>query len=323
MTNLHINEIGSGLYTILGAGGSIGTELFTILSEKGKSVRLVSRQGRPVAGAAEVMAADISDPLQARRAISGSSIVFLCVGLAYDFRIWKETWPKIIQNVMDACIEAGIPLMFFDNVYMYGLVDGPMTEDTPYNPVSKKGELRAGIADKIMSSVRKGELMASIVRSADFYGPAADRTGIPNFAVINKLAKGQKALVLGRDDMPHSYTFVPDAVKAMYLLAEDPSSFNQIWHLPTANPAPNGKEYVQMVAAALKVKPRYMKLNGLMIRLAGLFDRTTYELHEMLYQVNHPYIFDSSKFERHYNFKPTSYEEGIDLAIKDLIVAGK
>lgn len=306
---------GTELYTILGAGGIIAKELTNELLKNSKNVRLVSRQGKPVTGVQEVMAADITDALQTRRAVSGSTMVFLCAGLAYNHKIWQAAWPQIIQNVIHACSEGGVPLVFFDNVYMYGLVDGPMTEDTPYNPRSKKGEVRALIANKIMDRVKEGRLTATIARAADFYGPGADTTGVMNLLVIDKLAKGQKANWLGNDQVTHSYTFTPDAGKALYLLANDPSSFNQIWHLPTTNPAPNGKEYVQMVAEALKVTPRHSKLNGFMVKLAGLFNTTIGELHEMMYQNNYPYIFNSAKFEKHFNFKPTSYEEGIKLTV--------
>jgi nucleoside-diphosphate-sugar epimerase len=298
------------LYTILGAGGVIANELTKELQANGKKVRLVSRNPKAV-GTAETMAADITDALQTRRAVSGSSMVVLCAGLAYNHKIWEEAWPKIIQNVIHSCSEAGIPLIFFDNVYMYGLVDGPMTEDTPYNPRSKKGEIRAMIASKITDRVKEGRLTATIARAADFYGPGADKSGIMNLLVIDKLLKGKAANWLGSDQYTHSYTFTPDAGKALYMLTQDSSSFNQIWHLPTTNPAPNGKEYIEMVAGILQVKPRYMRLTGLMIRLAGLFDTTTSELHEMLYQSNYPYIFDSTKFEQHFNFKPTSYEDGL------------
>lgn len=318
MANTQVNATGSGLYTILGAGGSIARELTGVLLENGKQVRLVSRHVGQVDGVSDIIAADITDPLQTRRAVSGSSVVFLTAGLAYDHKLWQHAWPKIIQNVIDACSEGGIPLIFFDNVYMYGLVNGPMTEETPYNPGSKKGMVRAAIANQIMDSVKQGKLTATIARSADFYGPAADKTGILNIMVINKLAKGQKANWIGNDQVTHSYTFVPDAGKALYLLASDPSSFNQVWHLPTTNPAPNGKGYIEMVAAALKVEPRYTKLGSFMIRLAGLFDKTIRELYEMMYQTTHPYIFDSSKFEKHFNFKPTSYEEGIALTVKNI-----
>jgi len=304
------------LYTILGAGGVIANDLTKELLGNGKKVRLVSRKPASIPGVMETIAADIIDPLQTRRAISGSSMVFLCAGLAYNHKVWEVAWPKIIQNVIHACSEAGIPFVFFDNVYMYGRVDGPMTEETPYNPCSKKGEVRALIARKVMDRVKEGRLTATIARAADFYGPGADKTGILNLLVTTKLSKGKTANWLGSDKYTHSYTYTPDAAKGLYLLSQDPSSFNQIWHLPTTNPAPNGKEYIEMIAGILDVKPRYMRLTGFMIRLAGLFDVTVAELHEMLYQSNYPYIFDSTKFEQHFSFKPTGYEDGLRATLK-------
>ncbi|SFE54901.1 Nucleoside-diphosphate-sugar epimerase [Chitinophaga sp. CF118] len=299
------------LYTILGAGGVIANELTKELLNNGKKVRLVSRNPKMIDGVTDTVAADITDPLQTRRAVSGSSMVFLCAGLAYNHKVWEIAWPKIIQNVIHSCSEAGVPLIFFDNVYMYGRVDGAMTEQTPYNPCSKKGEIRALIANKIMDRVKEGRLTATIARCADFYGPGADTTGVMNLLAIGKLAKGKTANWLGSDKHTHSYTYTRDAAKGLYLLSQDRSTFNQVWHLPTSNPAPNGKEYIEMIAKIADVKPRYTRLTGFMIRLAGLFDTTVGELHEMLYQSNYPYIFDSTKFERHFNFKPTSYEEGI------------
>ena len=34
-------------------------------------------------------------------------------------------------------------------------------------------------------------------------------------------------------------------------------------------------------------------------------------MNEMLYQYDSDYLFDSSKFEKKFNFKPTSYADGI------------
>jgi nucleoside-diphosphate-sugar epimerase len=303
------------LYTILGAGGVIANELTNELLANRKNVRLVSRKPGIVPGT-EVMAADITDPLQTRRAISGSSMVFLCAGLAYNHKVWETAWPKIIQNVIHACSEAQVPLIFFDNVYMYGKVDGPMTETTPYNPLSRKGEIRALIAGKVMDRVKEGRLTATIARSADFYGPNADKTGVLNMLAINNLSKGKSASWLGADNVTHSYTYTPDAGKGLYMLSQDTSTFNQIWHLPTANPAPNGKEYIELIAQIAGVKPNYYRLRGWMVKAAGMFDTTISELHEMLYQNNYPYIFDSTKFEKHFNFCPTSYEDGIRTTLK-------
>jgi len=249
--------------------------------------------------------------------VKGSSIVFLTAGLKYDIKVWSDAWPKIMTNVINACKETGAKLIFFDNVYSYGLVNGPMKEDTPYHPSSKKGTIRAAVATQLQNEIKAGNITATIARAADFYGPGANKTGFLNILIIDKLKKNSTAMWLGKDDQTHSYTFTPDAANGLYLLSQDDSSWNQVWHLPTANPAPDGKGYVNMIAAQMGVKPKHMKLGSFMLTLSGLFDSTIKEMKEMLYQSNYPYIFDSSKFEQHFNVKPTSYEEGIRLTLAE------
>lgn len=304
------------LYTILGAGGIIADELAAELVKHQKRVRLVSRSPKSVNGITDLAPADLTDAAQTKKAVKGSSIVFLTAGLKYDIKVWADAWPKIMTNVINACKEAGAKLIFFDNVYMYGLVNGPMKEDAPYHPSSKKGTVRAAIATQLLNEVKAGNLTATIARAADFYGPRADKTGFLNLLIIDKFKKNSSALWLGKDDQPHSYTFTPDAAKGLYLLSQDDTSWNQVWHLPTANPAPDGKGYIQLIAAQMNAKPKYMKLGSFMLTLSGLFDTTIREIKEMLYQNNHPYIFDSSKFEQHFKVKPTSYEEGIRLTVE-------
>lgn len=304
------------MYTILGAGGVIANELAKELVKNGKQVRLVSRSPQSVAGITDLVAADITDAAQTRRAVAGATVVFLTAGLKYDHKVWGETWPRIMTNVIEACKAEGAKLIFFDNVYPYGLVNGPMTETAAYNPVSKKGKIRAAIATQLMDEVKAGRITATIARAADFYGPGADKTGFLNLLIIDKFRKNSSAMWLGKDNVTHSYTFTPDAGKGLYLLSQDDSSWNQIWHLPTTNPAPDGKGYMELIARQMGVKPKYMRLNSFLIGISGLFDTTIRELKEMLYQNNYPYVFDSSKFEKHFNVKPTSYEEGIRLTLQ-------
>jgi hypothetical protein len=57
-----------------------------------------------------------------------------------------------MRNAIEAAKRANARLVFFDNVYMYGKVDGVMTEETPFNPCSKKGEIRAEIATSLLKN---------------------------------------------------------------------------------------------------------------------------------------------------------------------------
>ena len=299
------------LTTILGAGGPISNELVKILSARGAPIRLVSRSARPTPGA-EVVSADISDQDQAIRAVAGSSVVHLLVGLKYDVNVWREQWPRIMANTIEACKRTQARLIFFDNVYMYGRVAGPMTEESPYAPVSKKGEIRARIATMLTEEVKAGRLTAMIARCADFYGPGAAH-GLPNTLVFDPFAKRSKASWLVNDAVPHSLTFTPDAAHGLATLAESELAWNQVWHLPTAANALTGKQVIEIAAQAFGVPPKYRVLSRPMLKAVGWFNPLVGELYEMLYQNDSPYLFDSNKFGRAFGFGGTPYSDGIRI----------
>lgn len=146
------------LHTILGAGGVIADTLTPELISRQIPVRLVSRHPKAPLPGTTTVAADLTDASQALQAITGSSIVYLCIGLPYNYSIWRQQWPRIMDNTISACQKTNARLIFFDNVYMYGKTDGPMTEETPYDPSSRKGDLRARLATQVMSEVRKGNI---------------------------------------------------------------------------------------------------------------------------------------------------------------------
>ncbi|MCD8165134.1 MAG: NAD(P)H-binding protein, partial [Bacteroides sp.] len=78
------------LHTLLGGNGTIATALYPLLLEYNERVRLVSRNPKPVAGV-ESVAADMLDRDAVFRAIKGSDIVYLVIGIQYNAKIWKGT----------------------------------------------------------------------------------------------------------------------------------------------------------------------------------------------------------------------------------------
>jgi len=298
------------MITILGAGGTIGDKLAKLLAARNQPFRVVGRSPQPTPGATETLAADLTDRDQTIRAVAGSTVVHLLVGLKYDHKVWQAVWPRIMDNTIEACKRAGAKLVFFDNVYMYGRVRGPMTEETPFNPCSKKGEIRAKIATTLIREWEAGALTGMIARAADFYGPDTRNSG-PHILVFDPLSKQKKALLLVDDSVPHSFTYTPDAAQSLVQLAESATAWNQTWHVPTAPNPPTGKEFVTMAAKELGVPPKYRVLNKLLIRMAGWTDPLIRESYEMLYQNDSSYLFDSSKFAKEFGFGGTSYAEGI------------
>ncbi len=304
------------MQSILGAGGAIGIELAKALPAFTSKIRLVSRNPQKVNATDELFPADLLNADEVNKAVKGSYIVYVTVGFPYNLKVWKKSWPTFISNVIQACMEHHCKLVFFDNIYMYDqdYLNG-MTEETPINPPSKKGQVRAEIAKLIMDKVKAGELTALIARSSDFYGPKV-QTSMLTETVFKPLSNGKKANWMGPVHFKHSFTFTPDAGKATALLGNTEDAYNQVWHLPTAENPPTGKEWIEAIAKELDVKPKYQALSKFLIRIIGLFVPIMKEMVEMLYQYDRDYDFDSKKFENRFKIKPTPYRDGIKEIIK-------
>lgn len=304
------------MQTILGAGGIIATELAKNLTNYTDQIRLVSRNPQRVNPTDELFSADLMQYEQVDQAVAGSEVVYLTVGFSYNYKIWEKMWQPTMENVIQACKKYQAKLVFFDNVYMYDAEHvGAMTEDTPIRPTSKKGKVRARIAQLLTDEMEKGELPALIARSADFYGPEIKQNSILNEMVLKNLRSGKKANWLGTADVPHAFTYTPDAGKALALLGNTADAYQQVWHLPTADQPPTGKEWIEYSAAIMQTKANYQVASKMMTRLIGLFVPVMRETVEMIYQYEQPYIFNSNKFEHRFGIQPTSYEEGLKQVI--------
>lgn len=300
----------SDMHTILGAGGPVSNKLAEELASINQNVKLASRRQLLTRTNETWIKTDLLNPAEVLQAVKGSSVVYLTAGLQYDARVWQQQWPVVMRNVIDAVKESGSRLIFFDNVYCYGRVQGEMTETTPYHPSSVKGEVRARIASQLMEEVAAGNIRASIARAPDFYGATDSMNSFFDMMVLDKFAKFQKALWLGNPATLHAFIYVPDAAKGVFTLGQNPESDNQIWHLPTAK-AITGHEFINLAAEIFQARPKFMKVNKLLLQILGLSNAAIKGTVEMYYQYQYDYVFSSSKFENTFSQSPVSYREGI------------
>jgi nucleoside-diphosphate-sugar epimerase len=171
--------------------------------------------------------------------------------------------------------------------------------------------VRAAIASTLLNEIKAGNIQAMIARSADFYGPVGFKTSVPNMLVFQNMKKNKTAQWLANAKVQHSFTYVPDAAKALYILAKDDKAFGQTWHMPTADNPLTGEDFIKHAAADMKTRDNYIVLKKWSLQLIGLFNKPIKESVEMLYQSEFLYIFNSSKFNSAYNFQPLSYKQGI------------
>lgn len=306
------------MQVILGAGGSIGRELARELKKYTSQIRLVSRTPEKVNPDDELFPATLLDKQQVMKAVEGAKVAYLTVGLPYSLKIWREQWPVMMQNVLDACAHHKVKLVFFDNIYLYdGSNLNPIKETNPVNPPSEKGKVRAAIAGMLWKAVESGKVEALIARAADFYGPQMEKSSVLCETIVAPLLAGKAANVLVGDNFKHSYTHTAEAAKATALLGNTPEAYSQVWHLPTAKNPLTGKEMVELVAREIGVAPKYRVVSKTMIKMMGWLMPIMKEMHEMLYQNDKDYVFNSDKFEEKFGMHPRSYEEGIRELVRN------
>jgi nucleoside-diphosphate-sugar epimerase len=193
------------MQTILGANGTIASELSKHLPQYTDKIRQVSRNPKKANASDELVSADLLNYQEVEKAVAGSEVTYLLAGLKYEVKVWQEQWPKVMKHTIDACKKHNSKLVFFDNVYSYGLVNGTMTEETPFNPTSKKGEVRAKIATMLLDEIKAGNLQGMIVRAADFYGPNV-LLSLTHSMVTEKLKAKKSAQWIGD---PKKFTALP------------------------------------------------------------------------------------------------------------------
>jgi NAD dependent epimerase/dehydratase family len=112
-----------------------------------------------------------------------------------------------MEVIIEAAAAAGARLVFADNLYAYGPVDGPLTEDLPYLAKGPNDWTRARIADILMRAHEAGRIQATIGRGSDFFGPYAHLSTVGD-RVFARAIEGKPAQVLGNPDLPHTVTYI-------------------------------------------------------------------------------------------------------------------
>ncbi len=297
------------LHTVLGASGAIGRAVISELQFRNLPVRAVERNAaHPQLPA---VAANLLNSEEARQAIVGSSHVYLCIGLPYRADVWKLQWPMVMENVIDACAEAGANLIFFDNVYMYGPppLRVPFDENHPQQPITKKGQARKQTVNILLEAIANGKVNGVIGRAADFYGPYAVNSPF-YISFLERMLQGKAPQSLFPLDVKHTYAYTTDLSQALVMLALDPSTYKQVWHLPVGEPI-TMNEATDLFNKVLGTAYRTPYLPALMQQLLTLFIPPIREVREMLYQFESPYVLSYEKFRKHFqNFRTTSYEDG-------------
>ncbi|HVK48919.1 MAG TPA: NAD-dependent epimerase/dehydratase family protein [Pseudobacter sp.] len=301
------------MQTILGANGQIAVELAKeINAHYSKDLRLVSRNPKQVNGTDQLFSANLLDASKTAQAVSGSSVVYLTVGLPLDTQTWIDQFPPIMRNTIDACKKHRAKLVFFDNTYMYPQNSNPLTEETAFAPVGPKGRVRAAITTMLLDEMKAGNIEAVICRAPEFYG--RDKTfSYTNTLLFDPIREHRTPRVLLRDDTLRTLIWSPDASRATALIGNTSDAFNQTWHLPCDDNRRTYKEIIGIAEAVIGEQISYRILNKTTLKLVSFFKKPLREMKELLPRYEQDNLFISDKFKKRFpRFDIKQYQEGIE-----------
>ena len=279
---------------VLGAGGGIGSAVVSELAGRGLAVRAVTRDGRlPVHDGVEPFAADLTRPEEAACACEGAAVVYHCAQPRYTR--WAEEFAALNAIIVAAVTEVGAKLVVADNLYMYGPIDGPISEATPQEPQSKKGRLRKQLAASLLDAAENHGLQVAIGRASDYFGPRGGHS-VAGMLVTGALA-GKTVRWPASADLPHTFSYLPDVARGLAVLGERDEANGTAWVLP-AGPPITARAFVDLIGQACGRRVKFSVTPKLAMRAVGLVIPEAREVPDIWYQFAAPFVVDGSAFDR-------------------------
>jgi len=298
------------MHLVIGAG-AIGSTIARRLADAGEPVRVVTRSGSgPVHDRVERVAADAGDKRSLVRLAEGAVAVYNCANPPYH--TWPTDWPPMAEAMLAAAEASGAPLVITGNLYVYGPVDRPMTEDMPLRAPTVKGRVRIKMWEDALAAYHSGRISGvTEVRGSDYLSPRYSAIEM----MMPGLTTGRTVWLPGNVDNPHTFTYTGDMAAAMIALGRDPRAWGRAWHVPSPPPMTLRQLTEKVAAIGGYAMPKVRAYPKAAIRAAGLFDRRTRGFVEMSYQWERPFILDSTLTGKTFGLTATDVDEAIRASI--------
>ena len=297
-----------GRHVVIGAGG-IGRATARRLLDADQQVVVLSRSGpRDLPDGAEGRAVDITDTAALDAAVAGADSIVNAVNPSRYWR-WAQEWPVMAASILGAAERSGAGLVTISNLYGYGRVDAPMTEDTAQHPNGTKGEIRVQMWRDALRAHEAGRCRVTEVRPADYFGPGAgEGTSLLNTYVIGPAAAGKPvSMPIGGLDVPHSWSYLGD-IGALAAALATGDGWGRAWHVPTLPPRTIREVATEVSRIAGVPTPKISALPRVVVSVGGWFSPLLRELWETRHQFERPFVLDSTAAQERFGLAPTPWE---------------
>ncbi|WIB71481.1 NAD-dependent epimerase/dehydratase family protein [Curtobacterium sp. MCBD17_026] len=294
-------------HLVIGAG-PVGRHVAALLTERGDRVTVATRSGRDTGlEAVAHVALDASDPDALTRAADGAAVLYNCANPG-AYPEWERAWPPLAASLLTAAERTGAVYAITGNLYPYGPVTGPMHPGLPDAATDHKGALRARIWADALAAHRAGRIRTVEVRGSDYVGPGIGGNGHVT-RVLPAALRGKPVTMIGRTDLPHTFTDVLDVARTLVTTAADDSAHGRTWMVPSNPPRTQQQALTEVLAAAGKPPVPVRRLPAGAVRALGLVSPMLRELAQLGYQWTAPYVVDDTETRTRFGLEPTPWDE--------------
>ena len=279
------------LHVVFG-GGQLGYAVAAAARGQGHSVVVATRSGADGPPDTSAVVCDARDATAVAQVCAGAAVVYGCAHPPYAQ--WPELFPAIQRGLIEGVARAGAVFVAAENLYMYGAVDGPLREDLPYAATTRKGEVRALMAQELHEAHASGKVRTTSGRGSSFFGPRVT-SSFMGPRVLGQACRGGIARVVGDPDVLHTYTYIADFARALVVLGQDPRSLGRAWHVPSA-PTTSTREFLEAAARVTGARAKVKAVPRAVIRVGGTIVPLLREVQEMLYAFERPFVVDHARF---------------------------
>jgi nucleoside-diphosphate-sugar epimerase len=307
---------------VLGATGGVGGEVARLLVARGWNVLALNRDPDrlPASDKNSGLVWYRGDAMSASDVAAAAASVSIIVHAVNPpgYRRWGELVLPMLDNTITAARASGARIVLPGTVYNFGPDAFPdLSETSPQNPVTKKGQIRAEMERRLRVAASEG-VGVLIVRAGDFFGPKSGnnwfsqglvKPGKPITAITNP----------GRSGIGHQWAYLPDVAETIVRLLEksqmlEPFAvFQMKGHWDT-----DGTEMIDAVRkAAGNPNIKVGKMPWLLMRLLSPFVPLFRELVEMRYLWKAPILMENKRLKALLGDEPHT---PLDVAVRSTLI---
>lgn len=294
-----------GTHLVVGSG-AVGTATAMLLAAAGVDVVIASRSGRgPVDPRITRVRADAGSVDALLAAAPDAVVVYNC--LNPEYHRWAEDWPPMASALLAYAERTGAVLATVSNLYGYGPVDVPMTEDLPLAATGAKARVRVRMWEDAKAAHDAGRIRAVEVRGSDYICPGPQ--SMLGDRVMPRILAGKGVQLLGDLDQPHAWTTPLDTARTLVTVGSDERGWGRVWHVPSNAPRSQRAVVGDLCAAAGVAPVKVSSVPPIVLNVMGLFQPAIRELKETDYQRDRAYLLDDSAACATFGLEPTPWDD--------------